>query len=76
MLLGAGRDRAEDAVDPAVGVVLRAMPGDQVREGDALAEVHYRGAERLEWALPLLEFAWEIDHAPPPPAPLVIETIG
>ena len=28
MLLGAGRDRVEDAVDPAVGAVLQAKPGD------------------------------------------------
>ena len=64
MLLGAGRDRVEDSIDHAVGAVLTAKPGDQVREGDALAEVHYRGAERLPAALALLQQAWTIGDAP------------
>jgi pyrimidine-nucleoside phosphorylase len=38
--LGAGRARAEDVIDPSVGVVLRKKPGDRVREGDVLAEIH------------------------------------
>src|SRR5262249_39905390 len=42
MLLGAGRDRAEDGVDHAVGIVLQARPDTSVRTGDALAEIHYR----------------------------------
>ena len=33
--LGAGRDRVEDPVDPAVGIMVRAKPGDAVRAGDA-----------------------------------------
>ncbi|MFI5299176.1 MAG: thymidine phosphorylase, partial [Polyangiales bacterium] len=31
--LGAGRKRAEDAVDPSAGLVLRAVKGDAIREG-------------------------------------------
>jgi thymidine phosphorylase len=38
--LGAGRARAEDVIDPSVGVVLRKKPGDRVREGEVLAEIH------------------------------------
>ncbi len=33
--LGAGRDRVEDTVDPAVGIMVRAKPGAVVRAGDA-----------------------------------------
>src|SRR5204863_8442596 len=29
--LGAGRDRVEDPIDPAVGIMLRAKPGDEVQ---------------------------------------------
>jgi pyrimidine-nucleoside phosphorylase len=76
MVLGAGRDRVEDVIDPAVGLILQAVPGDRVRAGEPLAEVHYREPVRLEWALPLLEYAWEIADAPPGSNPLVIETIG
>jgi len=31
--LGAGRDRVDDAVDPAVGILIRARPGESVRSG-------------------------------------------
>lgn len=76
MVLGAGRDRVEDVIDPAVGLVLQAVPGDRVRAGEPLAEVHYGAPVRLEWALPLLEYAWEITEVPQGRSPLVIETIG
>ena len=29
-----------------------------------------------DWALPLLEYAWEIGESPRPGLPLVLETIG
>ena len=64
MLLGAGRERVEDAVDHAVGAVLQVKPGEQVRAGTALAEVHYRGADRLPPALELLRQAWTIADDP------------
>lgn len=38
--LGAGRSSKEDAIDPAVGFVMRVRPGDSVEAGSALAEVH------------------------------------
>ena len=60
MLLGAGRDRVEDAVDHAVGVVLQVKPGMQVHAGDALVEVHFRGDEHLPAALELMRQAWTI----------------
>jgi pyrimidine-nucleoside phosphorylase len=76
MQLGAGRDRVEHPVDHAVGAILRAVPGQQVRAGDALVEVHYRDAARLDRALELLNRAWRIEDAPPQPAPLVLETVS
>jgi pyrimidine-nucleoside phosphorylase len=37
--LGGGRRKAEDTVDPAVGVRIRVRPGDRVGKGETLAEV-------------------------------------
>jgi thymidine phosphorylase len=76
MLLGAGRRRAEDAVDHAVGVIVRAAVGEQVKEGDAVFEVHYRDDATLAAALPLLTESLTIGDAPPAPVPLVLEEIG
>jgi thymidine phosphorylase len=51
--LGAGRTRAEDAVDPAVGIEILARPGVRVEAGDPLALLHLRADDEraLESAL-------------------------
>jgi pyrimidine-nucleoside phosphorylase len=40
MLMGAGRARKDDAIDPAAGVVLHAKVGDRVEVGTPLATLH------------------------------------
>jgi pyrimidine-nucleoside phosphorylase len=52
--LGGGRSRTEDSIDPAVGLMIPAKPGQRVRRGDVLAVIHARtqaGAERAREAL-------------------------
>jgi pyrimidine-nucleoside phosphorylase len=72
-ILGGGRSRAEDTIDPAVGIVVRAKPGERVASMGTVFEVHYRdGAKRVE-AMPLLASAFEIGDAPPPEEPLILE---
>jgi pyrimidine-nucleoside phosphorylase len=75
VLLGAGRDRAEDGVDPAVGAIVLVQPGDAVKAGDELLELHYRDATRLAAALALVDGACPIGDVPPTLTPLVIERI-
>ena len=66
MRLGAGRDRVEDAIDPAVGVRLRVSLGDRVEAGQPLAELHYNDSARLFEAAALAADACTI--APEAPA--------
>lgn len=73
--LGGGRNRVEDVIDPAVGAVVRVRPGDPVREGDALLELHYRDPEKLRSALELLRDRCPITDAPPQMMPLVLEEL-
>ena len=47
MLLGAGRARKEDAIDPAVGLVLRVRRGDRVEAGQPLLDLHVNDGARL-----------------------------
>jgi pyrimidine-nucleoside phosphorylase/thymidine phosphorylase len=64
--LGAGRSRAGDAIDHGVGIVLKVKPGDAVRAGDTLLDLHHRGGRNLEQALALCEEAIAIGDEPPP----------
>jgi thymidine phosphorylase len=71
MRLGAGRERKEDTIDPAVGITMMAKPGDRVGRGDPLARLDYRHTARLTEALRVLEGCWTIGPTPPEPIPLV-----
>ena len=73
--LGAGRDRVEDPVDPAVGIIVRAKPGDQVQTGDAVLELHYRDRPRLDAAVQLLGHAITIGDERPASRPLIVEEV-
>jgi len=70
--LGAGRDRVEDPVDPAVGIMVNARPGDKVSAGDALLDVTYRDEARLGRALELIDRAIVIGDEPPVTRPLIV----
>jgi pyrimidine-nucleoside phosphorylase len=75
MLLGAGRDRVEDVIDPGVGAVVLVKVGAAVRAGDSLVEVHHSDAARLPAALALFAQACVIGDVAPPPQPLILETL-
>lgn len=76
MRLGAGRDKKEDPVDHSVGLIVRASPGQKVRTGEVLAEIHYRHAHLLGLALPLLAAAWTLADQPPNETPLILGEIS
>lgn len=52
LALGGARRVKGEAIDPAVGVVLRVAPGDVVRKGDPIADVHARSAREARSAAP------------------------
>jgi thymidine phosphorylase len=72
VVLGAGRDRVEDPVDPAVGIVVRAKPGEPVEKGGAVLEMHYRDRGRLDAALALVARAVTIGEQPPAVRPIIV----
>ena len=74
--LGAGRDRVDDAVDPGVGAMLCAKPGDRLAPGDPIVELHYQDAARLGEAMTLIGRAFDIGEKPMVPQPLVIDTVA
>ncbi len=76
MALGAGRDRVDATIDPAVGAMLVAVPGDRLDAGDAILELHYRDEASLARALPLIDQAVTVTDLQPPPPPLVLAEIS
>jgi pyrimidine-nucleoside phosphorylase len=76
VILGGGRGKQDDAIDPAVGIVLGKKVGEAVRAGETLCTVHYNAKSRLREALDLLERSFVIAERPPQPRPLVHKIIG
>jgi thymidine phosphorylase len=74
--LGAGRARKEDPVSASAGIVLRCRPGDAVRAGDPLFELHTEDEERIPGALAALKDAVTVADAAPPGRPLILERIA
>ncbi len=64
LVLGGGRERKEDDVDHAVGIVLHKKVGDKVAKGEALCTLHYNGSDRLEEARSLISSSYSIGTAP------------
>jgi pyrimidine-nucleoside phosphorylase len=76
VILGGGRERKEDSVDPAVGIVLHKKAGDRVTAGEPLATIHYNAKAKAERAQQLIEQSIEIASAAPATRPLIHRTIG
>ena len=76
MELGAGRTRAEDSVDPAVGIVLRRKVGDFVDAGDDLAVLHANDEESMEKTAPEVVAAYQIGSEKPKIRELIIDEIS
>jgi pyrimidine-nucleoside phosphorylase len=64
LVLGGGREKKEDIIDPAVGLVLHKKVGDPVREGEPLCTIHYNSDARLADARSLLHQAYGIAEKP------------
>jgi len=69
--LGGGRTRMEDSVDPSVGFVITAKPGDVVQNGEPLATVFARDRAGIDTGLATLRRAIGIADEAEPPLPLI-----
>ncbi|GMV41970.1 MAG: thymidine phosphorylase [Myxococcales bacterium] len=76
MVLGAGRARSEDSIDPAVGMRVLATVGDTVSAGDALVELHVNDAAHLRWAIDGVLRAYTLADTPPDPVELLLERVA
>ncbi|MFI5355858.1 MAG: thymidine phosphorylase [Opitutales bacterium] len=73
--LGAGRTRAEDVVDPAVGVSRLVKVGERVAAGAPLGEIHANDEQALAEAKAMLAGAITLGDAAIAPEPLIAEVL-
>ncbi|MCA2986737.1 MAG: thymidine phosphorylase [Gemmatimonas sp.] len=69
--LGGGRTRVEDQVDPSVGFVMTARPGDVVRAGEPLATIFARDAAGVAAGRRALDESIRLADEADPPLPLI-----
>jgi pyrimidine-nucleoside phosphorylase len=75
VVLGGGREKKEDAVDPAVGIVLHRKVGDRIAAGEPLCTVHANSEARAARATQLLLESYQITDAPAPRAKSLIHRV-
>ncbi len=75
-LMGASRDKKEDKIDPAVGVILEAKIGDKVEAGSVLCRLYYTKEEGVDEAADMVEDAFRISSQKPDERELILEVVG
>lgn len=77
VVLGGGREKKEDNIDPAVGLLFHKRIGEEVQRGEPLCTLYYNSDERLSEARHLVETAYRIESEKPVTLPsLVYQVIG
>ncbi len=74
--LGAGRTRAGDPIDHAVGLVLHKKRGDAVAQGEPLLTLYAHTPDALPLLRDDLLRAIHLQDTPPEAAPLVVDRLG
>ena len=75
-MIGAGRDKKEDVIDPAVGIILEVKVGEKVDAGSVLCRIYYTREDRVEEAAEMVEDAFRISAQKPDERELILEVVG
>lgn len=75
VILGAGREKKDDKIDMAAGIVLRKKTGERVNKGDSLATLYTSCEARVDSAEKLYLNAIKIADNPPEKKKLIYGTI-
>src|SRR3989442_209086 len=76
VILGGGREKKEDSVDPSVGLALHKKVGDSVATEEPLCTIHYNSEARAARAKTLIEASYQIGDTPPTKRPIIHRVIG
>jgi len=75
-MIGAGRDKKEDPIDPAVGIILEVKVGEKVDAGSILCRLYYTKEEHVDEAADRVEDAFRISGQKPDERELILEVVG
>lgn len=75
LLLGAGRNRKEDTIDPAAGIILHAKTGDALTKGQPIATLYASREELLDAAEARLLTSTEMGGEKPAARPLILGVV-
>jgi len=75
-MIGAGRDKKEDSIDPAVGIILEVKAGEKVDAGSVLCRIYYTKEDRVEEAAEMVEDAFRVSGQKPDERELILEVVG
>jgi len=75
IILGAGRTKIDDVIDPKAGIILTKKVGDAVSAGDTLAFFYTDNKGAVEPAAERITSAFVVGTSKPEPAPLVISQV-
>src|SRR5579884_3306209 len=75
-ILGGGREKKEDRIDPGVALEFHKRIGDRVEKGEPLATIHYNSGARLAEAQQKILHSYYVGESKPADRPLVRRLIG
>jgi pyrimidine-nucleoside phosphorylase len=74
-MLGGGREKKEDAIDPGVSLEFHKRIGDPVKKGYPLATIHYNADAKLAEAKSMIAASYAIAAEPPREIPPLIRRL-
>src|SRR5438445_1148124 len=75
-MLGGGREKKEDAIDPAVGLEFHKRIGDRITSGETLVTIHYNSDAKLSEATERIQKSFVFGEHPLAPKKLVRRLVG
>ena len=75
LALGAGRQRKEDRIDPAVGIVVTAKVGERIEAGQRYATLYGNSGDALAHAAQLVRDGLQVSQEPVDALPLINDVI-
>ncbi|MCX7749755.1 MAG: pyrimidine-nucleoside phosphorylase [Clostridia bacterium] len=75
VILGAGRETKESAIDPLAGIILSKKTGMHVKKGEVIIRLYTNDSGKIAEAVKVLERAVHIGAKPPQERPLILAYI-